>query len=291
MDGEVHPENTYVLDPESSVEMARLIDLDRFITKAMGGPLVGAPDLAAGAKVLDLASGPGGWVLDVAFERPEWEVAGVDVSKIMIDYAYARARTQNLTNASFGVMDISHLLDFSDQTFDLVNARLLAGVLRRASWPSFLAECTRILKPGGALRLTEPVDVMGTTSSIAYERIAAWTYQALWQFGYGFSVDGRTLALTTTAPRLLRKIGYRDIHRLAFTLEFSSDCEAWQDMHCNLQATRVLAPQFFLKAGVASQEEIEQIYQQALTEMLSDEFHGMWHFVTVLGEKPQDPGS
>ena len=55
--------NTYILDPESPPEMARLIDLDRVVTKAMGGPLAGIPDLPSEAKVLDVACGPGGWVM------------------------------------------------------------------------------------------------------------------------------------------------------------------------------------------------------------------------------------
>ena len=65
MDKEAHSENMYVLDPESPVEMARLIDLDRVVTKAMGGTLVGVANLPEEAKVLDLACGPGGWVLGI----------------------------------------------------------------------------------------------------------------------------------------------------------------------------------------------------------------------------------
>jgi hypothetical protein len=33
--------NTYVFDPESPTEMARLINQDRAVTQAMGGPLAG----------------------------------------------------------------------------------------------------------------------------------------------------------------------------------------------------------------------------------------------------------
>src|ERR1700730_11838359 len=99
-------ENTYIFDTESAVEMARLIDQDRVVTLGMGGALTGIPDLPIGAQILDLGCGPGGWVLDVAHARPDVEVAGVDISKTMIAYAHARARTQLLTNASFGVMDL-----------------------------------------------------------------------------------------------------------------------------------------------------------------------------------------
>ena len=126
-------ENTYVFDPESPAELARLINQDRITTQAMGGPLsdLAPEEIVALHNVLDLACGPGGWVLDVAFAYPDIEVAGVDISKPMVDYASARARSQGLTNASFGVMDITKPLDFADSAFDLVNARFIGGVLLR----------------------------------------------------------------------------------------------------------------------------------------------------------------
>src|SRR5947209_14425138 len=132
----------------------------------MGGPLTGIADPKALHDVLDLGCGPGGWVLDTAFENPHMEVAGIDISRIMIDYANARARTQQLPNASFGVMDITRPLEFPDASFDLVNARFLFAVLKRDAWSPFLDECTRVLRPGGILRLTESVD-FGYTNSAA----------------------------------------------------------------------------------------------------------------------------
>ena len=285
MEIEQQKSNTYVFDAESAVEMARLIDLDRVMTRSMGGPLSGVSKLPEEGKVLDLGCGPGGWVCDVAFARPDLEVAGVDVSKTMTDYANARAHTQQLPNASFGVMDITQPLDFSDNTFDLVNARFLSGTLRRATWPAFLAECTRILKPGGTLRLTEPIELGGTSTSEVYERSCRLFCQALWSAGYGFSVDGYTLGTTTVLPRMLRNAGYRNVHCLAYVLEFSSDCDAWQNMYRNIEAGSYLSQQFLTSMGLITPEEIQHLLQQTFIDMHSSDFCGMWHFVTILGEK------
>src|SRR6266704_1882923 len=112
-------ENPYYFDPEEAGEMARLMIQDRLITKGMGGLFPERTDVSLMKNVLDLGCGPGGWVLDVAFEYPHMEVAGIDVSRLMVDYANARARTQQLPNASFGVMDITQPLDFSDASFDM----------------------------------------------------------------------------------------------------------------------------------------------------------------------------
>ncbi len=283
-------ENTYLLDPESPVELARLINLDRLATKAMGGPLAGLTEeeIAGLHNVLDLACGPGGWVLDVAFALPDVEVAGVDISRAMIDYANARARSQGLTNASFGVMDITRPLDFADGAFDLVNARLLVAVLRREAWAPFIAEATRILRPGGILRLSEAVDA-GTSNSPALQRLGALGSQVLLRNGYGFSVDESSLDMTFVLPHLLRTAGYQDVHYHANALEFSYGTEAWADFYRNSEIVYLLAQPMFVKLGLISQEEGEQLHQQMLQEMQASDFCGMSHGVTVWGKKPASP--
>ncbi len=279
-------ENTYILDAENPVEMARLIDLDRVITKAMGGPLSGVLDLPTDAKLLDIGCGPGGWVLDIAYANSDSEVAGVDISRIMIDYANARASTQELTNASFGVMDITEPLDFSDATFDLVNARLLVGVLKREFWEPFIAECLRILKPGGLLRLTEPIDGLGVTNSVAYDQLNQLAYQLFWKAGYGFSTDGHSMGMSTTLPWMLRKAGYQDVHIQGHVFEFSSDTEGYQDIRKNLEALAAQAKVSVVKLkGQGEAQLLEQLYRQALHDMDSDEFRGVWHLATMFGTK------
>lgn len=280
-------ENTYVLDPNSPAELARLTHLDRFTTKAMGGPLSGLPSITPLRQILDVACGPGGWVLDVAFERPDCEIAGVDSSLPMIKYAYARAQTQKLANASFEMMDITQPLSFPDGVFDLVNARFLCGVLRREAWPAFLVECLRILRPGGILRLTDMIDP-GVSTSPAYAQLNAWLIAALSRAGYGFSVDERSLCLTAALPHLMRKAGYQHLTYQAYALEFSSQTEAWNDIYRSVEVIFYLIRPLLLRTEVASSEEIEHMYQRALIEMLSDDFLGMWHFLSCWGVKPED---
>ncbi|GCE20642.1 hypothetical protein KDK_44420 [Dictyobacter kobayashii] len=105
--------------------------------------------------MLDIACGPGGWALDLAFARPDMEVIGIDISQTMITYATASANSQDLRNISFDVMDTTQRLDFPDHSFDLVNGRLLSSFLRKDAWVGLFQECKRILRPGGVLRITE----------------------------------------------------------------------------------------------------------------------------------------
>jgi ubiquinone/menaquinone biosynthesis C-methylase UbiE len=287
MDTPTSNQHTYILDPESPTELARLIHFDQVVTRAMGGPLAEQTPatIAAMQRLLDLACGPGGWVLDVAYDNPHIEVEGVDISKTMIDYAYARARTQKLPNATFGIMDINLPLDYSDETFDLVNARFINGVLKRESWDAFIAECTRILRPGGVLRLTEMINV-GNTTSPAFERIHTLLCQAMWRIGYGFSPDGSSIGITPVLPRLLREAHYESPQIASYAVEFSAQTPYWMDLYRNFEVGYQMALPLFVKLNLATHAEMEQLYQQMLIEMNESRFCGMWNFATVWGTRP-----
>ncbi|HYU72078.1 MAG TPA: class I SAM-dependent methyltransferase [Ktedonobacteraceae bacterium] len=279
-------QSDYFIDTESAAEMARLIQQDMMITRKMGGPLAEQADPSSFSTVLDLGCGPGGWVLDVAFACPDAEVAGIDISKTMTSYGNARASSQGLHNASFEVMDITKPLAFSDQTFDLVNGRLLVGSLHRTAWSQMIQECFRITRPGGVMRMTE-LDTSGVTTSPAYNYLDTLLVKATWLTGLGFSRDGRTTCMTPMLPTLLRNAGYQDIQHRPHAFDFSAGTDIHMDFYRDYEVFFKLALPFLVSVGVATQEEVDRAYQQMLIEMLSDDFKGMWYLLTVWGKKPE----
>jgi ubiquinone/menaquinone biosynthesis C-methylase UbiE len=279
--------NTYVLDPESVAEMTRLIQLDQFTTRAMGGPLEEHPDPSQLRHILDLACGPGGWVLDVAFDYPETDVMGVDISETMIRYAIARAQSQQIPNASFGLMNITHPLDFADGSFDLVNSRFLVGALTRTSWPAFLQERLRITRTGGIIRLTETDNGgLGLTNSAAFEHFSHLITQAMKWAGYGFSPDGRTFGITPMLERLLQDAGCQHIQSRSYVINFSAGTKTWADFYRNTQIGFQAIQPLLLKAGLATQKDVDQMYEQTLIEMQQPDFCGVWPFMTSWGTRP-----
>ncbi|HEY5005439.1 MAG TPA: methyltransferase domain-containing protein [Ktedonobacteraceae bacterium] len=281
-------ESTYIFDAEQVDELTRLIQQGQALTKAAGGPLGGIDEavIKQWHTVLDLGCGPGDWTLDVAFAHPDIKVTGIDISKTMIDYARARATSQQLTNVSFSLMDITKPLDFADASFDLVNARFLVAVLYRDAWLPFLKECTRILRPGGLLRLTEPID-LGLTSSPAYETLNNWVLQLYWKHGYSFSVNGKSIGITHTLPYFLRSAGYLNVRQIGYALDFSADMEsAWSLMRDNASIGMKKACDLFVQAGFASSDEVNALYNQMMIEFYAEDFHGVWHYATIQGEKP-----
>jgi len=279
-------EGTYIFDSENAGEMARLINQGQLLTRVMGGPLahIDKADITQWHSVLDLGCGPGDWALDVSFEHPTIKVTGVDISRIMVNYANARARSQHIANVSFSVMDITPPLDFPTESFDMINARYLFGVLRREEWPPFIQECMRILRPGGILRLTEPLD-LGLSSSPALERLSSCFFQLLRQGNYCFSADGNTVGLAHKLPRMLREAGYRNIEQIGHSLDFSGDTPDWPELYHDLEVIFHTAQPLFVKAGIVTQQEAAELYQRMLIELHADDFCAVWHYTSIQGKK------
>jgi SAM-dependent methyltransferase len=105
-------------------------------------------------------------------------------------------------------MDVKQPLAFPDASFDLVNERTLYGVIGPGEWPQVLAECQRILRPGGIIRLTEfewPV-----TTSAALNELGHLHTKAFYQFGRSFAVDiSRAASNCEAASAVAEKVGIR----------------------------------------------------------------------------------
>jgi SAM-dependent methyltransferase len=108
------------------------------------GPLLNAVGVAAGTRVLDIATGFG-YAAGEAVGRGA-RVAGLDFSDAMV----ARARTR-VPDAAFHVGDAEDL-PFDNASFDA--AIMNFGLLHLARPERALAEAARVLRPGGRLAFT-----------------------------------------------------------------------------------------------------------------------------------------
>ncbi len=275
--------NVYISDAESGAEMARLIDQDRLITKGMGGLFPErSNDFTGIHRVLDGACGPGGWALEIAYNHPEIEVVGFDVSQAMIDYANAQARVQGLDNASFEVMNLLKPLDFPDNSFDLVNIRFI-NFLPAATWPQFVRELARVTRPGGLIRLTESEWWYFSTSP-ALETLNSMVIKAI-QVQGGYSQTGRFTGILPILGSLLRDVGCINIKLVSHAIDFSFGTEAYEGFRRDASVVFKLFQPFIIRMGVATQEELDKLYDQMLLEMLQEDFCGLMLPLTALGEK------
>jgi ubiquinone/menaquinone biosynthesis C-methylase UbiE len=279
-----HGDSTYFNDPENVAEMARLLGQDRLVTRGMGGIFSERPDLSGIHRILDMACGPGGWALEVASTYPEIEVVGIDVSQVMIDYANVQARVQHLNNASFQVMDIQKSLIFPDSSFDLVNARFI-NFLPAAAWSPLMQEVGRITRPEGIIRLTES-EWWYFTNSPALENLNAMIIRALKLQGESFSQSGRFTGVLPMLGRFLFNAGCVNVNYKSHVIDYSYGTEAHEGFCHDAAIVFKLFQPFIVRMGVATQEEVNQLYEQMQSEMAKDDFRGLMLPLTAWGEKP-----
>jgi 2-polyprenyl-3-methyl-5-hydroxy-6-metoxy-1,4-benzoquinol methylase len=108
---------------------------------------VGRLDLPAGAHVLDLACGTGNIAIPLA--RQGMRVTGVDIAPNLLEQARERAAAEGL-QISFEEGDAEQL-SCPDATFDAVVS--MFGAMFAPQPERVVAECARVLKPGGLLAM------------------------------------------------------------------------------------------------------------------------------------------
>jgi hypothetical protein len=150
------------------------------------------------------------------------------------------------------------------------------------AWAPFLDECTRVLRPGGILRLSEPTD-FGHTSSAAFNHIGALVMQAFCRAGYAFSPDGLFFGVDHALPTFLRQRGYRQVQSWSHIINFSAKMEAWADNYHNIEIIGYQSKALLIKLGLITAEDFDQLHQQALIDMMDETFAGLGYLITVLG--------
>jgi ubiquinone/menaquinone biosynthesis C-methylase UbiE len=284
--GKDNPSNYFIHSQHDEAEMIRLLLQDQFITTGMGGVLAGLEQLEAFQHVLDVACGPGGWVLETAALYPTMQITGIDISWRMIEYARAQAQARRLARqVDFQVMNAMHPLQFSDNTFDLVNMRFASSFLHLKEWPVILSELLRVIRPGGTVRVTESgSDQTGgpTSNSPIYERMLSMLLCAGEKAGY--SDHPQRWGVAHRLNELLTEAGNQQVQMRPYRLEFVAGTAAgesiYQDAMYMFQNTRPLIDTW----GCGS-IDYQELYQQMLVEMQQPGFHVFWNLSSAWGIK------
>lgn len=126
--------------------VARLYDLQLWLERRALDRAVTLAGVAADERLLDVATGTGGLLRRLAARpvRPV-EAVGVDASSAML------ARAGRLPDGWKLVEADARTLPFEDASFDVVTAAYLLHTLDRPARGAVLAQCRRVLRPGGRL--------------------------------------------------------------------------------------------------------------------------------------------
>ena len=278
--GKEQPSTYFVQDRSNKEELQRLQIQDHMLTDAMGGVLPEQSDPHRFKRVLDVACGPGGWLIELAQASPDSEVLiGIDISKRMVEFARQQAYDAKQDYLEFQVMDALRMLEFPNEFFQLVNLRCASSFVRTWEWPKLLEEMRRVCRPNGVIRLTEPA-ILTHSRSPALLRLNALLQHTFAHAGYYFE-DAPT-GVTAHLSRLLKQYGGRHIQVQArsYSLLFQAGTPQGQAfIEDIIHAFRVLQP-FLAKWGELP-SNYDMIYQQALAEMQQPDFSATAELLTA----------
>ncbi|KAJ7709595.1 S-adenosyl-L-methionine-dependent methyltransferase [Mycena rosella] len=143
---QTYPGSQYAL-PTDDLERQRKHNTLKFL---FGNKILFAPvTLDASDKVLEVGTGPGTWIMDLA------EFVGPSVPMVAVDIERRLFPASPPTHIEFRVESVTKLpADWTD-TFSFVHQRLLLIALQVPEWPIALCELYRVVRPGGWVQLAE----------------------------------------------------------------------------------------------------------------------------------------
>jgi len=277
-------DTTYIINGELPAETARLDVQAQEVNTVTGLFPKGLRDLLPiGASVLDVGCGPGTWALEVAYQYPDMEVVGIDINKTLIDWAQARAISQNRQNICFEVLDAFDT-GYAEFSFDVVHIRFAAGWVPGASWPALLSHIYHILDRGGWLTSTE--GEWPYTTSKALNRLNKLLSQAMHNAGMGLSADGYTQGVVARMGNMLSKAGFTGTKVECSALDFSGyhprEFKIWYD---DVVALYHLVRPFLVKHLPGCEPMIDFLQGEMIQQMWEPEFCGIGSFYTYSAQK------
>jgi ubiquinone/menaquinone biosynthesis C-methylase UbiE len=152
-----------------------------------------------GEYVLEVATGTGVQLVDLARRNPTGRTAGVELSPGMVEQTRSRLREASLENVEL-VQGSGLELPFQDASFDLVVNGYMLDLLSREDIPKALKEFRRVLRPGGRLVLSNMTKGESRASRV-------------WDWLYGKGVNLTANCRGVLAAPVLAELGFQDVRR------------------------------------------------------------------------------
>ena len=134
-------------------------------------------DVKAGETVLEIGFGTGHSLVSLATSAGDsGHVTGIDVSPGMKDVASKRLTNANLQSSVDLLVGIVPPLPCKDQQFDVVFMSFTLELFPAETIPAVLAECRRVLKPGGRIGVVSMAKVQENQDESLLERTYIWMH-------------------------------------------------------------------------------------------------------------------
>ncbi|KAK7469020.1 hypothetical protein VKT23_003514 [Stygiomarasmius scandens] len=236
------------------------------------------PDDAA---VLDVATGAGSWILDLAqIVPPSVSIYGVDISTTY----FPAIRSSKYQNITLSVHSCTSLPEEWTNKFDLVNQSLLIACLTGNDWIADIRELYRVAKPGGYVQLFESTNAGWDCPLESANGKARALFTALYG-KYSLLIDD----VGGKISRVLADTGFVDIcqHTGTYPVNSNIDENGKHGADLSVSWMRQLQPSIMRNSGfgiVKSDEDFNNLMEELRQEW--DSGVPYKNFVMVWGRKP-----
>jgi SAM-dependent methyltransferase len=230
------------------------------LTRQFAEAALDAVPVAAGERLLDIATGPGTLALLAA--RRGAAVTGVDISPRMIARFNDRLVDAGFAGASGRIMDGARL-DFADSSFDAVFC--VFGIMLFADFRGALAEMARVTRPGGraAIVMWNGLDRM--------EHVQVWLRAVAYAFPHFQSTPPpptwAILQEPASLARILGEAGFAAVDIRTARREWRVPSPAWFAAHADLSPA---AESLYRSLGPGARERVRRILEEQLQARFGD---------------------
>jgi ubiquinone/menaquinone biosynthesis C-methylase UbiE len=230
------------------------------LTRQFAEAALEAAPVAAGERLLDIATGPGTLALLAA--RRGASVTGVDTSPRMIARFNDRLAEAGFASASGRVMDGARL-DFADGSFDAVFC--VFGIMLFADFRGALAEMARVTRPGGraavvmwnGLDRMEHVQVWLGAVAHAFPQFQPMPPPANWAI----------LQEPASLARILVEAGFAEVDIRTARREWRVLSPAWFAARADLSPA---AESLYRSLGPGARERVRRVLEEQLRARFGD---------------------
>ncbi|KAF8473219.1 S-adenosyl-L-methionine-dependent methyltransferase [Kalaharituber pfeilii] len=235
------------------------------------------------SRILDLGTGTGLWVMEMAEKFPKASVYGNDLSPIQPTWVPA--------NAEFEVDDYTRDWVHPPNSFNFIHARALYGTV--LDWPKMYAEIYNALAPGGwfehletTIKVETDDDTLPTPS-----RIEEWSY---W-LDIASSTAGKSFKIAEHLHGWFNQAGFVNVKNHVYKVpvgDWPKDEKYKAIGQFNLlnmlEGADGWTYALFTRVLKWPQERIEELMKGVKAELLNRTVHGYYRMYVVYGQKPLD---
>ncbi len=148
--------------------------------------LLAACDISHAESILEIGSGSGAWLLEVAQRYPHLYCVGIDQDAGLVKVANMLVQRDHLTQVAFFAKELDEMLPtlLPQGSFDLVHLSMLGRFILTANYSALAQACVALCRPGGMVFWTEAE--LPITNSPACERLISLICEAVQRTGQSF---------------------------------------------------------------------------------------------------------